>query len=45
VAVPRTAAGEPQFPVEVSPLLALDGSELAGKIPPGLTITGPTLLN
>lgn len=31
-------------PVEVSPLLALDAAELRAKLPPGLAVTGPTLL-
>jgi UDP-N-acetylglucosamine/UDP-N-acetylgalactosamine diphosphorylase len=31
-------------PVEVSPLYALDGDELATKVPPGTVITGPTVL-
>lgn len=35
------AAGHP---VEISPLFALDETELAGKIPPGLRISGPTYL-
>lgn len=42
VRVPRDAGGEPVFPVEVGPLFDLDGTELAGKIPPGTTITQPT---
>jgi UDP-N-acetylglucosamine/UDP-N-acetylgalactosamine diphosphorylase len=41
--VPRGADGDPAFPVEVSPLFALDETECAGKIPPGTTITGPTV--
>lgn len=40
------AAGVPTHghPVEVSPLLALDAAELRAKLPPGLAVTGPTLL-
>jgi UDP-N-acetylglucosamine/UDP-N-acetylgalactosamine diphosphorylase len=33
-----------QHPVEISPLYALDADELAAKVPPGLTIDGPTYL-
>lgn len=32
------------YPVEISPLFALDAEELAAKIASGITITGPTVL-
>ena len=38
VAVPRDAGGEYASAVEISPLLALDAEELAGKLPEGLVI-------
>jgi UDP-N-acetylglucosamine/UDP-N-acetylgalactosamine diphosphorylase len=45
VAVPREANGDPSFPLEISPLFALDAEELAARLPPGLQIRGPTYLN
>ena len=43
VAVPRDADGEP-VDLEIDPRLALDAEELARRLPPGLVIEGPTLL-
>lgn len=43
VAVPRGPDGEP-VPVEIDPRLALDADELARRLPPGLVVDGPTLL-
>ncbi|MBY0513982.1 MAG: UDPGP type 1 family protein [Gemmataceae bacterium] len=40
----QAGVASPGHPVEVSPLFALDAAELAAKIPPGFTITGPTHL-
>jgi hypothetical protein len=31
-----------EHPVEINPLFALDAQELAGRLPPGTTINGPT---
>jgi UDP-N-acetylglucosamine/UDP-N-acetylgalactosamine diphosphorylase len=42
--VPRNTRGGPTFPLEVSPLFALDGEELAGKLDRALRIDGPTYL-
>jgi UDP-N-acetylglucosamine/UDP-N-acetylgalactosamine diphosphorylase len=44
VRVPRTGDGEPAVPLEVSPLLALEAEDLAGKVDPGLEIRGPLAL-
>jgi UDP-N-acetylglucosamine/UDP-N-acetylgalactosamine diphosphorylase len=42
--VPRDAAGQSQFPLEISPLLALDADELQQRLHKPLEIKGPTLL-
>lgn len=44
VAVPREN-GESKYPLEISPLFALDETELLGKIEPTMTITAPTILD
>lgn len=44
VDVPRDADGEPAYDLEIDPRLALDADELAARLPPGTTITGPTAL-
>jgi UDP-N-acetylglucosamine/UDP-N-acetylgalactosamine diphosphorylase len=44
VEVPRNEQGDPIWPLEISPLLALDAKELATRLRPGLKITGPTWL-
>jgi UDP-N-acetylglucosamine/UDP-N-acetylgalactosamine diphosphorylase len=44
VAVPRKADGNAAFPLEISPLYALDVEELAAKVDRGLRISGPTYL-
>ena len=44
VAVPRDAAGHAAFPLEVSPLYALDAEELAAKVDRRLRIEGPMYL-
>jgi UDP-N-acetylglucosamine/UDP-N-acetylgalactosamine diphosphorylase len=41
--VPREN-GASKFPLEISPLFALDEAELCGKIEPTMKVTGPTLL-
>jgi UDP-N-acetylglucosamine/UDP-N-acetylgalactosamine diphosphorylase len=41
VAVPRRPNGDVAFPLEISPLFALDADELAAKVDRGLKITGP----
>lgn len=45
VAVPRGADGLPVHPIEVSPLVALDAAELAGRVDPAMRVTGPVLLS
>jgi UDP-N-acetylglucosamine/UDP-N-acetylgalactosamine diphosphorylase len=42
VEVPRTAGGQPSFPLEISPLFALDAEELATKVDRNTRINGPT---
>ncbi len=44
VAVPRAPDGDPLYPIEISPLFALDADACRGKVPPGLALTGPTYL-
>jgi UDP-N-acetylglucosamine/UDP-N-acetylgalactosamine diphosphorylase len=44
VAVPRNANGDATFPLEISPLFALDAAELAEKVNRNLRIEGPTYL-
>jgi UDP-N-acetylglucosamine/UDP-N-acetylgalactosamine diphosphorylase len=44
VAVPRNANGDSTFPLEISPLFALDAEELAAKVNRNLRIEGPTYL-
>ena len=42
--VRRDDAGEVPFDIEISPLYALDASELATRIEPGAVVDGPLLL-
>lgn len=42
--LPFTSKGEPAFPIEISPLFALDAEECANKIAPGQAFDGPTYL-
>jgi UDP-N-acetylglucosamine/UDP-N-acetylgalactosamine diphosphorylase len=42
VDVPRHPDGAPAFPLEISPLFALDAAELARRLKPGTRIEGPT---
>jgi UDP-N-acetylglucosamine/UDP-N-acetylgalactosamine diphosphorylase len=44
VGVPRGAAGNTLYPLEISPLLALDSEELAAKVDRHLRIDGPLYL-
>ncbi len=44
VTVPRRPDGAPAFPLEISPLYALDPEEVAAKVDRNLTIQGPTYL-
>ncbi len=44
VAVPRTAPGDPAFPIEIDPRYASDPDELKMRIPAGMTVKGPTWL-
>ena len=44
VTVPRQSDGSLQFPLEISPLFALDANELKGKVDPNMVIDGPTYL-
>jgi UDP-N-acetylglucosamine/UDP-N-acetylgalactosamine diphosphorylase len=41
VAIPRDPQGQPVFPVEISPLVALDAEELQRKLRPGLRVDRP----
>ena len=41
VAVPRGADGSPEQPIEISPLVALDAAELAGRVDPAMARHGP----
>jgi UDP-N-acetylglucosamine/UDP-N-acetylgalactosamine diphosphorylase len=43
VHVPRDADGEP-VDVEIDPRVALEGPDLAGALPPGFEVTGPTVI-
>ena len=45
VSVPRGADGLPVHPIEISPLVALDAADLAGRIDPAMRVTGPVLLS
>jgi len=45
VLVPRGADGLPVHPIEISPLVALDAADLAGRIDPAMRVTGPVLLS
>jgi UDP-N-acetylglucosamine/UDP-N-acetylgalactosamine diphosphorylase len=45
VAVPRDADGRARFPIEISPLFALDAEELRTKVRAPLVIDGPLLLD
>ncbi|HMC66880.1 MAG TPA: UDPGP type 1 family protein, partial [Gemmataceae bacterium] len=44
VTVPRRPDGDAAFPLEISPLHALDAEELASKVNRGLRVQGPTYL-
>ena len=44
IKVPRNDAGFLLYPIEISPLLALDADELAAKVRPDLRIAGPLYL-
>lgn len=44
VKVPRDADGAPRWPLEISPLLALDAAELANRVDRQRRIEGPTYL-
>jgi UDP-N-acetylglucosamine/UDP-N-acetylgalactosamine diphosphorylase len=44
VNVPRRADGSPAFPLEISPLFALDAEELAARIDRTMRIDGPTYI-
>ncbi len=44
VQVPKDAAGESLYALEISPLFALDAEELCQRLQQPLSITGPTLL-
>jgi UDP-N-acetylglucosamine/UDP-N-acetylgalactosamine diphosphorylase len=45
VPVARRPDGLPAHPIEISPLLALDADDLAGRIDPATAVTGPVLLS
>jgi len=45
VAVPRQPNGDVAAPLEISPLFALDATELASKVDRGMKIEGPTYLS
>jgi UDP-N-acetylglucosamine/UDP-N-acetylgalactosamine diphosphorylase len=42
VDVPRRSDGVPAYPLEISPLIALDAAELARRLKPGTRVEGPT---
>jgi UDP-N-acetylglucosamine/UDP-N-acetylgalactosamine diphosphorylase len=42
--VPRTADGEPRHVIEISPLRAVDGEELAASLPPPFAVEGDVYL-
>jgi len=44
VEVPREDSGRPAYPIEISPLYALDAAELASRVPTDLNIDGPLYL-
>jgi UDP-N-acetylglucosamine/UDP-N-acetylgalactosamine diphosphorylase len=44
VAVPCNMDGDPTVDIEIDPRLAMDAEELAARLPPGLEISGPTVL-
>ena len=44
VAIPETSAGAPRFPIEISPLFALDRDECAAVCDSNTAIAGPTYL-
>jgi UDP-N-acetylglucosamine/UDP-N-acetylgalactosamine diphosphorylase len=44
VRVPRDGEGRPKVPIEISPLLALEASDLAGKLPANLSLDRPMYL-
>ena len=45
VAVPRGADGLPAHPIEISPLVSLDGADLEGRVDPGMDVAGPVVLS
>jgi UDP-N-acetylglucosamine/UDP-N-acetylgalactosamine diphosphorylase len=45
VDVPRGEDGAPDHPIEISPLVALDAADLAGRVDLALPVTGPVLLS
>jgi UDP-N-acetylglucosamine/UDP-N-acetylgalactosamine diphosphorylase len=45
VDVPRTTAGEPLHDIEIDPWFALDGRELAERLPPGTVADGPSVFD
>lgn len=45
VPVPRGADGAPDQPIEISPLVALDAADLAGRVDQGMAVTGPVVLS
>ena len=40
--VERRSDGSAPFPIEISPLFALDAAELKGKVPAGMVVDRPT---
>lgn len=44
VDVPRDGAGEPAVDIEIDPRYATNARQLAGRIPSGFRVTGPTVL-
>lgn len=44
VEVPRSGDGEPRYPLEIDPRLALDADELRERLPAGTRIDGPAVL-
>lgn len=45
VKIPRTKTGDVKFPIEISPLFALDREELTAKLPADFKVDGPVFLH
>ncbi|HSD03755.1 MAG TPA: UTP--glucose-1-phosphate uridylyltransferase [Gaiellales bacterium] len=45
VAVPRGTDGLPAYPIEISPLVSLDGADLPERVDPGMDVAGPVVIS